>query len=408
MNYIKISISVIIFFQFSCTNSDQSNVKIRGSIINKIDDMVYFITDDSTYKTTVDSTGAFMMTFKIDSSAYIRFRHGPESTSMYIKPGDKIALNIDTKEFDETITYKNSPESSFLAEKYILNEKMEFLGEPLYLMEESEYQSYVEKYKFSLSQKLDTLNDNYFKNTELKKINSITEKYIIQKQNLSEKSKDELTYMWNAVLIAREYNFYSLIESSNKTEFAEILNEYKNRMLESLIPLKGIDWYDKEEKDKIYSLIDKWKERKYNFDNMPDPGEQGIDFNYPDKKGESYSLSSFKGNLLYVDVWASWCGPCIAQIPALQALEKDYHDKKITFLSISVDTDRDAWLKMVKDKNLTGIQLWANGWSDITESYAIFGIPRFLLFDENGKIISTDAPRPTNNDIRDLFDSHLN
>jgi len=92
----------------------------------------------------------------------------------------------------------------------------------------------------------------------------------------------------------------------------------------------------------------------------------------------------------------------------LQALEKDYHDKKITFLSISVDTDRDAWLKMIKDKNLTGVQLWANGWSSITELYAIFGIPRFLLFDENGKIISTDAPRPTNNDIRDLFDSYLN
>jgi len=407
MNYTKISISVIIFFQFSCTNSDQSNVKIRGSIINKIDDMVYFITDDSTYKTTVDSTGAFMMTFKIDSSAYIRFKHGPESTSMYIKPGDKIALNIDTKEIDETITYKNSPESSYLAEKYILNEKMEFLGEPLYLMEESEYQSYVDKYKFSLSQKLNTLNNDYFKNTELKKINSITEKYIIQKQNLSEKSKEELKYQWNVISISREYNFYSLIESLDKTEFATILNEYNQKLLQSLNTYKNMDWYVNEE-DKIYSLINAWKERKYNFDNMPDPGEQGIDFSYPDEKGNNYSLSSFKGNLVYVDVWASWCGPCIAQIPALQALEKDYHDKKITFLSISVDTDRDAWLKMIKDKNLTGVQLWANGWSSITELYAIFGIPRFLLFDENGKIISTDAPRPTNNDIRDLFDSYLN
>jgi thiol-disulfide isomerase/thioredoxin len=140
---------------------------------------------------------------------------------------------------------------------------------------------------------------------------------------------------------------------------------------------------------------------------MPDPGEQGIDFNYPDKNGETYSLSSFEGNLIYVDVWASWCGPCIAQIPALQDLEKDYHDKNITFLSISVDTDKDSWLKILSDKNLGGVQLWADGWSDITKSYAIFGIPRFLLFDQGGKIISTDAPRPTSPEIRQMIDSNL-
>jgi len=94
-------------------------------------------------------------------------------------------------------------------------------------------------------------------------------------------------------------------------------------------------------------------------------------------------------------------------IAALQDLEKDYHDKNITFLSISVDTDKDSWLKMLSDKNLGGVQLWADGWSDITKSYAIFGIPRFLLFDQGGKIISTDAPRPTSPEIRQMIDSNL-
>ena len=407
MNYKKLSIYTIIIFQFSCTNVDQSDVIIRGSITNQIGNDVSFITDDTTYNTTVDETGAFMITFHLDSAVYIRFQHGLESSYMYVKPKDRIALNIDTQEFDETLKYKNSPESSFLAEKLLIREKMDFLGESLYLMNEPEYQSYLDEYKVKLIQKLDTSNDKNFKNTEIEKLNSLIDRYLKEKQKFSEKSKDELTYMWNAVLISREYNFYSLIESSNKTEFTEILNEYKNRMLESLIPLKGIDWYNKEEKDKIYSLIDKWKERKFNFDNMPDPGEQGIDFNYPDKNGETYSLSSFGGNLIYVDVWASWCGPCIAQIPALQDLEKDYHDKNITFLSISVDTDKDSWLKMLSDKNLGGVQLWADGWSDITKSYAIFGIPRFLLFDQGGKIISTDAPRPTSPEIRQMIDSNL-
>ena len=140
---------------------------------------------------------------------------------------------------------------------------------------------------------------------------------------------------------------------------------------------------------------------------MPKKGEPAIDFTYPDKDGKEFSLSSFKGSLVFVDVWATWCGPCLAQIPALQQLEEDYHDKNITFLSVSIDTDKDAWLKMLAEKELGGVQLWADGWSEITKSYAIFGIPRFMLFDSKGNAISVDAPRPTSVEIRTMLDANL-
>ena len=111
--------------------------------------------------------------------------------------------------------------------------------------------------------------------------------------------------------------------------------------------------------------------------------------------------------IIFVDVYATWCGPCKAEIPSLQKLEADYHDQAITFLSVSVDTDEAAWRKMVQDKSLGGIQLWADGWSQITKDYAIFGIPRFMLFSADGKVISNDAPRPSSAEIRDLFDANL-
>ena len=120
-----------------------------------------------------------------------------------------------------------------------------------------------------------------------------------------------------------------------------------------------------------------------------------------------FSLASFKGKLVYVDVWATWCGPCKAEIPSLQKLETDYHGKDITFMSVSVDTDKEAWEKMVADKELGGVQLWADGWSKITKDYAIFGIPRFMLFDAEGNVISTNAPRPSSEEIRELIEANL-
>jgi len=111
--------------------------------------------------------------------------------------------------------------------------------------------------------------------------------------------------------------------------------------------------------------------------------------------------------LIYVDVWATWCGPCVAEIPSLQKLEEEYHEKNITFLSVSVDTDKEAWLKMIAEKEMGGTQLWADGWSEITKSYAIFGIPRFMLFSTDGNVISTDAARPSSDEIRPLLDANL-
>ena len=153
--------------------------------------------------------------------------------------------------------------------------------------------------------------------------------------------------------------------------------------------------------------IDSKLERKLSKINQPKNGDPYIDFTYENSKGDAISLSSFKGSLVYLDVWATWCGPCKAEIPYLKSLEQDYNEQNIIFLSVSVDTNKDEWLKMVKEKELGGIQLWADGWSQITKNYAIFGIPRFMLFSEDGKVISNDAPRPSNEETRRLFDKYL-
>ena len=143
--------------------------------------------------------------------------------------------------------------------------------------------------------------------------------------------------------------------------------------------------------------------------NVPKAGEAAIDFTYPDMDSNMVSLSDFKGSYVYVDVWATWCGPCKYEIPFLLQLEKDYHDANIIFMSVSVDVEnaKQKWIDMINEKNMGGVQLFANGWSQICKDYSINGIPRFMLFDPDGNVISVDAARPSSKEIRETFDGFV-
>jgi len=137
--------------------------------------------------------------------------------------------------------------------------------------------------------------------------------------------------------------------------------------------------------------------------------------NYENHKGKTSSLSDFKGKYVYVDIWATWCGPCKAEIPSLKKLEAKYHSKNIEFVSISVDDARrsgtmekahEAWKTMVTEKELTGVQLFTgNGWeADFVQDYKVNGIPRFILIDTKGNIVDADAPRPSSKKLIELLD----
>lgn len=139
------------------------------------------------------------------------------------------------------------------------------------------------------------------------------------------------------------------------------------------------------------------------------PGTDAFNFSYPDKDGKMVSMASLKGNVVLVDVWATWCGPCKAEIPHLKKLEEEMKGTNVQVVSISVDEakDKEKWLKMIKDENLGGLQLFASGWSEIAKYYKINGIPRFMVFDQQGKIVTVDAPRPSTPELKALLEKTL-
>ena len=141
---------------------------------------------------------------------------------------------------------------------------------------------------------------------------------------------------------------------------------------------------------------------------LPKQGEDPIDFTFQDREGHYVSLSDFVGSVVLVDVWATWCGPCVAEIPFLKQIEEDYRDENITFLGVSVDNDTLAWETMMDEKELHGVHVITGGWStQFMEDYAINGIPRFMLFDAEGKVFDLTAPRPSFDEIRPMLDSLL-
>ncbi len=154
------------------------------------------------------------------------------------------------------------------------------------------------------------------------------------------------------------------------------------------------------------SMVERFEELCEQWESL-EPGRPSPEFTSSDVDGKEYRLVDFRGKYLYIDVWATWCGPCQYQIPYLKKLEERYEGKDIYFVSISCDADRTAWEEKVKS-GMTGIQLHFDEGDTFMKQYMINGIPRFILLDKEGKIISSDMSRPSDPKTIERLDQLLN
>ncbi|MBR4898452.1 MAG: redoxin domain-containing protein [Prevotella sp.] len=123
-------------------------------------------------------------------------------------------------------------------------------------------------------------------------------------------------------------------------------------------------------------------------------GKQFTDLEEADVNGEMHKLSEYvgKGRWVLVDFWASWCGPCRAEMPNVVANYEKYHDKGFDIVGLSFDKSKDAWVRAISDLKMPWIHLSdLQGWQSVASSvYNIRSIPASLLIDPNGKIVAVD------------------
>jgi thiol-disulfide isomerase/thioredoxin len=223
---------------------------------------------------------------------------------------------------------------------------------------------------------------------------------------------NENNYLAQSAVSESKYD-YNLLLALNKDEFDKRLVEKKtadNLKLDSKKLDPNFVALQKKNEEKSLAGLSKYHDQVLEANKLN--GSASPTFDYENHKGGKTKLEDFKGKYVYIDVWATWCGPCRAEIPSLKKVEEKYHGKNIEFVSISIDTakDHEKWKGFVTEKQLGGVQLFADkDWSsDFIKAYGVTGIPRFILIDPSGKIVKADAARPSSPDLQKQLDSLLN
>jgi thiol-disulfide isomerase/thioredoxin len=129
----------------------------------------------------------------------------------------------------------------------------------------------------------------------------------------------------------------------------------------------------------------------------------------PDTSGKLVSLAAFRGKYLFLDFWASWCKPCIEEIPSLHRLMDIYRGDNIQFLSVSLDHDSIAWKKAIAVNKYEGLHVYDK--KAYKSVVAIFNralwVPWYVLIDPEGKAIDYGTPFPSNPELKRLLDEIL-
>lgn len=419
-------------------------VILSGHIENQNEPIISINGDEVSHEIKINEDGSFLDTLELVQGFYT-LSHGGETTEFFVQPGDNLQISLNTRQFDENLKYegKGAENNNYLASKVLAEEEANLDFKEIYAMDEADFLVKLEEIRSGQQELLksaeklspdflkienDNLRYDYLSNLQMYRE---YHEYFTGKEGFETSVgfldplkgvdyNDETAHKHSKAyrqLVNGYFNNVLKYEESDefKSEISKISSASIGKSIAKDLAYNLAPSYDKnallyeslmalsqDEKFKT-DLSTKYEKIKALGKGMPSP----VFENYENHKGGHTSLTDLKGKYTYIDIWATWCGPCKREIPSLKAVEEEYHDKNIQFLSISIDKAKDhqTWVNMVKEKELGGIQLFAdNDWnSKFVKDYAIEGIPRFILIDPDGRIITGDAPRPSDPKLKGVL-----
>lgn len=396
----------------------------------------------------VNGDGTFSGEIPLDRMKQVSVSYGVCSLPLFVKPGREITVNFGSK--PKTATFSGSPETQFYLDMRFVLYPLD--PEIIWKMPWPVYKKYMQDALAAKMRYSEVYNKAYpdipasFRK-EVEAFNKYANfgsfirwpEFYKQANHLSEFAEEGdwqkhlqslydqiewndpflcgvpqyvsfVEYYLNTLITKEEKNgsflldAYDVIENkiSNKDVAEYFLFHYTNKYLKDEAPAvreNALTEFRKMVSNERYlSQLDKIEEdaRKFGSDAV------AYDFSLEDINGKTVRLSDFKGKIVYIDFWATWCAPCRAEIPHLNKLKAELKDNKdIVFICVCTDVNeernKEKWKQMVKEMGMTDYQLFAGDkYPDIKRYYRINGIPHFTIIGKDGKIYKNQTIRPSN------------
>ena len=333
----------------------------RGDFTNWYDiaDETAFINHLEAEKKLTDSIEQIAFERDVENDSYFSFfTEMTRFDNMFLHEYKKMAFT--------RVNQMNGDQSREFIEKHANTKLMQDINNENYFISENYKVWYVNEYLEYLL-KLD-----YDKNSALRK-NSF---YNIEKINTTLRGK------------IREYTLYHklLDKTRHASENFQQLNETREKAAPYIASFEN-EFY----KQHVGNAFTEKEELLY----RTQKGQPAPLFTLNSDNEKEYSLSDFKGKVVYLDLWASWCGPCRAEIPALKKIYDVFKSKdKVKIIGIAIKDGKKEWLNAIKQDSPQWLQLYDHG-NTVSMSYNAIAIPKYVLIDKNGKIANFNAPRPS-------------
>jgi thiol-disulfide isomerase/thioredoxin len=427
----------------SSFTTPKTTIVLSGKITNTEVGKIWIKGESFEKEINLKPDGTFSEKLPIDYEGIYAIETSKNRMPIYFFKDSKISLTADDTNFNSTLKYtgKGSIENQYIAKKTIITSQISFED---YKLNETEFLNKLETTINSVKNLFQTIkfSDDYFKQKETLNLHYLEQRNILfynrfnnkvsvdfpkydEKIDLDKESDFLFSWEYQDIVMTKFYENIKGDETgfaSAKYAIPEIKalksQSIKNRLI--LFSINDINIENQDYKNTYNEFIfitndPKIKESlTFNYNNVNNflavqTGESSPTFNFENQKGGKTSLESLKGKYVYIDVWATWCGPCIKEIPFLEKVEEKYQEKNIVFVSISIDNskDREKWSNFVNKKQMSGIQLLADKEFDskFVKEYNMQTIPRFILIDTNGNIVNANAPRPSDPKLIELLNS---
>jgi len=425
---------------------------IYGKVTNPTERIIviknnYFETTDSIY---LDEKNKFNVILNLESN-YNFINYGSGQFKVYLEDECDIEINFDATNYPNSLSFSGigaSENRYMLSKNNFINQRLDIMYYGYYaLLEEEKFVKYnIDLHKAflnhlksaeNLSKKFISIEEqSLLIDTQCKFANYESRRKMMLNDNSFTVSQNyvdpfaKISYNNSSLLCTYNYQEYVSLYLQNKVYnvnntsnsfdfFIQYLNELNKPEYDQNIKDRlsfrdaTIGLVHSKDPEKYYHLLleiiknEKYKEiiiEAYN-ELRTKRGQPSEDFKFINSEGKYNSLKDFRGKYLYIDIWATWCRPCIKEIPNIEKLKEEF-GSTISIISIAFRDDKERWKEMIESKNMKGIQLFASdNNADFFHFYDVWngGLPRFILLDKEGKIIESNAKRPSDPFLKKLL-----